>query len=128
MGMEQTVTFAPDRAPTWEAVRDLLAARGFPVQLRMIDGELAFPDEVPPPEWRELRLSTPQGMVTVRRQAERLTTITWGNADAALLQAWNAVTWACAEVSSGQILADAGPLSAEDYRSSSTLPASLRAG
>jgi len=128
MGMEQTVTFAPGRLPTWEAVRDLLAARGFPVQLRMIDGELSFPDEVPPPEWQELRLGTPQGMVTVHRQADRVTTVTWGNADAALAQAWNAVTWACAEVAAGHILTDAGPLSAEAYRRSAALPPGLHPG
>ena len=128
MGMEQTVTFAPGRAPTWEALRELLAARGFPVQLRMIDGELAFPDEVPPAEWRELRLGTPQGMITLRRQPDRITTVTWGNAEPALRQAWNAITWACAEVASGQVLSDTGPVSAEDYRRSADLPATLGAG
>src|SRR5215468_2485747 len=106
MGLEQTVTFETGRAPTWAALRDFLAARGFPVQLRMIDGELAFPDEVPPGEWRELRLSTPQGMITIRRQADHVSTVTWGNAEPPLRQAWNAVTWACAEVASGQILTD----------------------
>jgi hypothetical protein len=126
--MEQTVTFEAGRAPTWEALRDLLAARGFPVQLRMIDGELAFPDELPPAAWQELRLGTPQGMITVRRQADRLTTVTWGNAEPALRQAWNAVTWACAAVTSGQVLAGSGPLSAEDYRRSADLPAALAAG
>jgi hypothetical protein len=128
MGMEQTVTFEAGRVPTWEALRDLLAAQGFPVQLRMIDGELAFPDELPPAEWRELRLGTPQGMITLRRQADRVTTITWGNAEPSLRQAWNAVTWACAEVASGQVLSETGPLSPADYRSSADLPAVLGAG
>src|SRR5258708_4923977 len=68
MGMDQTVTF-PGEPPEWPAVRDLLAARGFAVQTRMIDGELAFPDEAPRAGWRELRVGTPAGMVTPRREA-----------------------------------------------------------
>ena len=69
MGMDQTVSFAGRPMPAWPAVRDLLQQHGFPVQVRMIDGQLAFPDEAPPENWRELRLGTPQGMVTVRRDA-----------------------------------------------------------
>src|SRR6266404_958649 len=104
MGMEQTVTFVPDNLPTFEAVRTLLAARGFPLQLRMIDGELAFPDEKPSEGWRELRVGTPQGMITLRRDADRISFVTWGNADRALTQAWNALVWACAHAGGGQIL------------------------
>jgi hypothetical protein len=83
MGMDQTVIFRTT-APTWTAARDLLAARGYPVQMMMIDGQLAFPDEEPPEPWGELRLGTPLGMVTVRRQAARLDFVTWGNADLGL--------------------------------------------
>ena len=43
MGMEHTVTFPAGSPPSWPAARDLLASHGFPVQVRMIDGELAFP-------------------------------------------------------------------------------------
>src|SRR5205814_1612460 len=62
MGMSQTVTFSQGKPPAWPAVRDLLAGRGYPVQMRMIDGELAFPDEEPPETWRELRVASSQGM------------------------------------------------------------------
>ena len=41
MGMEQTVTFPGGSPPPWSAVRDLLVSRGLPMQVRMIDGELA---------------------------------------------------------------------------------------
>ena len=58
MGMDQTVTFS-QAPPTWATVSDLLTRRGFLVQTRMIDGQLAFPDEVPPDAWKELRLGTP---------------------------------------------------------------------
>jgi hypothetical protein len=106
----------------------LLAERGFPVQLRMIDNELVFPDATPPEGWRELRVGTPQGMVTLRRDAGRLTAVTWGNADAGLVQAWNALTWACAEAGDGRVQTAAGPLAAEDYRRQADLPAALRSG
>jgi hypothetical protein len=125
MGMDRTVRFEGG-PPTWEAVRDLLAARGFPVQTRMIDGQLAFPDEAPPADWRELRLGTPQGMVTVRREADRVVCVTWGNADAALRQAWNAVAWAFAEAGGGKVEEEDGPLDAAAFRGKADLPAALR--
>ena len=96
MGMDQTVSFA-GAGPDWAAVRDLLARHGYPVQMRMIDGQLAFPDEEPPEGWRELRVGTPQGMVTLRRGGGAVVCVTWGNADAALRQAWNALAWGWAE-------------------------------
>jgi hypothetical protein len=127
MGMDQTVTFAAD-VPAWPAVRGLLARGGFPVELRMIDGELAFPDEEPPEAWRELRLGTPQGMVTVRRDAGRVVCVTWGNADAALREAWNAAAWAFAEAGGGRVQTAAGPEDAAAFRAHAEFPAALRGG
>jgi hypothetical protein len=44
----------------------------------MIDGELAFPDEEPPEDWRELRIGTPEGMmVTIRRERDRVVLVVW---------------------------------------------------
>ena len=102
MGMEQAVRFRTS-PPAWTTVRDLLAARGYAWQVRMIDGQLAFPDEQPPETWRELRLGTPQGMVTVRREANRLVFVTWGNADAGMLEQWNALASAFAEAGGGAV-------------------------
>jgi hypothetical protein len=124
--MEQTVSFAGRGAPAWPAVAALLAARDFPAQMRMIDGELAFPDEAPPEAWRELRLGTPQGMVTARRQGEAVALVTWGNADDALRQAWNALAWAFAEAGGGQVQTPAGPLDAAAFAREAELPAALR--
>jgi hypothetical protein len=121
MGLDQRVGFR-GAVPAWTAVSDLLARRNFPVQVRMIDGELALPDETPPEAWRELRVGTPQGMVTVRREKHEVVLVTWGNADAALLQAWNALTWAFAEAGSGQVLLAAGPVSAADFLAQTDLP------
>lgn len=126
MGMEQTVTFPAGPVPAWPTVGDLLARSGFAVQMRMIDSELAFPDELPPAAWRELRLGTLGGMVTVRKSANAVALVTWGNADAALLQAWNALTWAFAEAGRGQVQTDAGPRDADAYRAAADLPPALR--
>jgi hypothetical protein len=124
--MEQSVTFAGRPAPAWPAVAALLAGRGFAVQMRMIDGELAFPDEAPPGGWGELRLGTPQGMVTARRQGDAVALVTWGNADGALRQAWNALTWAFAEAGGGLVQTPDGPLDAAAFARRAELPESLR--
>jgi hypothetical protein len=124
--MDQTVTFSTGTAPAWPTVSDLLARSGFSVQVRMVDGELTFPDEVPSETWRELRLGTPQGMVTVRREPGRVVLVVWGNADATLREAWNALTWAFAAAGAGQVLSAAGPQDADAYRRTVDLPAGLR--
>src|SRR5262249_17185059 len=103
MGMEQTVSFTGRSVPAYSTVRDFLGQRGFPLQMGMIDGQLAIPDELREEGWRELRLRTPQGMVTVRREGERLIFVTWGNAEESMRQAWNALVWAFAAVGGGRI-------------------------
>lgn len=103
MGMEHIVQTSAGREPTWAALRDFLGSKGYPLQLRMINGELAFPDEEPPDDWRELRLSAQGGMITVRRESGRLLVITWGNADLALRQAWNVIAWALATLAQGSV-------------------------
>jgi hypothetical protein len=125
MGMDQAVTFAGP-VPGWDAVQQLLAGRGYAVQMRMIDGQLAFPDEAPPEAWRELRVGTPQGMVTVRRDGQRLVFVTWGNADAVMRQAWNALTWAFAQAGEGQVQAAQETHSAEEFLQQAEVPAALR--
>jgi hypothetical protein len=126
MGMDRTIRFTAGKVPTFEAVRDQLARSSFPVQVRMIDGQLAFPDEIPPESWRELRLGTPQGMITVRRAKDEITCVTWGNADGALLQAWNAVTWAFAVAGDGTIHDPEGSRSASEFLANADLPATLQ--
>ena len=125
MGLDQRVGFRGG-VPAWAAVSDLLARHEFPVQVRMTDGELALPDETPSDAWRELRVGTPQGMVTVRRDKHDVVLVTWGNADAALLQAWNALTWAFAEAGGGQVVSDTASLSAADFLARADLPAGIK--
>jgi hypothetical protein len=126
MGLELTVTHAGRPLPAWADVAGLLARHGFPVQMRMIDGELAFPDEAPPEAWRELRLGTPAGMVTVRREPDRVALVTWGNADAALLQARSVLAWALAEATGGQVVTEAGPRTAAEFHQHEGLAAVLK--
>jgi hypothetical protein len=126
MGMEQTVVFAKDGVPAWTAVSDLLDRRGFPVHVRMIDNELAMPGEFPQGSWNELRVGTPQGMITVRRESDRVRCITWGNADGPLVQAWNAVAWAFADAGGGRVMSPDGPRNADDFEATADLPVVLR--
>ncbi|HKI38393.1 MAG TPA: hypothetical protein VKA46_41470 [Gemmataceae bacterium] len=128
MGQERVVTFTGRGVPAWHSVAELLMRSGFPVQMGMIDGQLSFPDEQPPPSWAEVRVVTPQGMVTVRREPDRVRLVTWGNADTALLQAWNALAWAFAEAGGGRVEETEGALSADDFRRRVDLPSVLRGG
>jgi hypothetical protein len=94
--------------------------------MRMINGELSFPDDVPPDPWHELRIGTPAGMVTLRRQQDLVRFVIWGNADAALREAWNALTWAFASTGGGRILGSHGEVSAAAFGQAAELPAALR--
>jgi hypothetical protein len=126
MGMDQKVIFPTEKTPTWTQLADLLVERKFPVQMRMIDGELAFPDETPPEVWRELRVGTPHGMITLRREADGIALVVWGNADANMRQAWNALTWALAHLTGGTIRTAAGNLSLADFVETVELPDEFR--
>ncbi len=124
MGMDQKVIFAREKAPTWPQFAGFMAAQKFPIDMRMIDGELSFPDETPPETWRELRVGTPAGMVTLRREPDGITLVTWGNADAKMRQAWNALTGAIAHLTGGQIRTSNGEMSLADFLASAELPKS----
>lgn len=127
MGMDQKVVFAKGQSPSWPATRDLLVSRGCSLQIRMIDGELAFPDEEPTVQWRELRLATQEGQpITVKRSFEEIQLVIWGNADQKLIQIWNALAWAFAEAGQGIVHTAQGPVSASDYLKQADLPESIR--
>src|SRR5262249_786816 len=115
MGMELKVTFSGREPPGWPAVADLLARHGGPVQMRMIDGELAFPDETPPEGWRELRVALGGAMVTIRRGADEASVVAWGNADAAQLRLWQTLAWALASAGAGSVQTPDGPLDAATF-------------
>jgi hypothetical protein len=102
MGVELGVTFK-GAAPAWPAIAEACARRGLAVQMRMIDGQLSFPDESPADAWNELRLGVPGGMVTMRRQSNRVALVVWGNADVALLNSRQALAEAVAEAGGGVV-------------------------
>ena len=83
MGMEVSV-----HAPTlnWEKITTAMGQFEPRGTLRMADGQLTFPDEEPAPDWRELRLALPAGMVTIRRTARGVDLVTWGNISEALVR------------------------------------------
>jgi hypothetical protein len=122
MGVEQTVTLPAEAALPWTTVGSRLAGQGFPVQLRMIDGLPALPDEAPTADWRELRVGTAAGMVTLRRTPTGVGVVVWGNADPALLAAANSLLWAVAEVAGGRVETPAGPVTAAEFARAVPLP------
>jgi hypothetical protein len=122
MGMEHVIDFSPAGCPRWSSVVDLLAERGFPVDMRMIDGTLTFPEEPPPESWRELRIGTPGGMITVRRTDNGVAIVTWENADDSMRGAWHALTWAFAQIGNGRIMDSEGSLSAAEFRRREPMP------
>src|ERR1700675_1970776 len=115
MGMDRKVTFPAETVPAWGRVAEFCAARQFPVKMMMIDGALSFPDEQPPDNWHELRVGTALGMVTLRRDTDGVRLVTWGNAEGPLRQAWDALTWALAEVFGGLIQDGEATLSAAEF-------------
>lgn len=100
MGMSRTVELR-NGLPSWPAVAAWLAAQNCPVSMRMIDGQLAFPDEAPPDSWTELRIGTAAGMISIRREGPGVTLIIWENADESLKQAWNLVAEAYRSLDAG---------------------------
>ena len=124
--MEHVIRFPGGSPPPVGPVLAHLAECHFPVQVRMIDGELTGPGERVPDRWQEVRLGTPGGMVTIIRRDDGVAVVTWGNADEAMQSAWNAVAWAFAATGGGQILGLAGPVSPEGFRVSASLPPEMR--
>lgn len=107
MGISRTIQFHAGSIPAWSVISAHLCANGEPPTLRMIDNLPAFPDEVPPENWRELRLSTLAGMVTIRRAGtDSLQCVVWGNADSALLVSLDKIVSACAVAGNGTIRTD----------------------
>lgn len=118
MGLDRTVRFASAETPAWEAVRSQLLRVGEAGQLRMIDNLPAFPDEDPPADWKELRVGTTGGMVTIRRGSGSLTCVVWGNADAALSAAFAKAIWACAAAGAGVVDMPSRALTAAEFAAS----------
>jgi hypothetical protein len=72
MGLEREVVFNGP-VPAWSVV----AAHLTDVQMRMIDGQLAAPEEQPHEPWHELRVARDGEMLTIRRLADRVVLVGW---------------------------------------------------
>lgn len=117
MGVERVVDFAGQPVPEWAAVADRLRELGEAPVLRMIDGLPAFPDEIPEPDWQELRVGLAGGMVTVRRSLpDSVTCVTWGTGEPALVLAWNRLAWAFAAAGGGCVRLSDGEATADQFR------------
>jgi len=66
------------------ALLDQLSAAGLPSALAMVDNVLQGPGAIPPAVWRDARIRTPAGVVTLRRVPSGVAVVVFGNADDAL--------------------------------------------
>jgi hypothetical protein len=64
-----------------------LAAEGLPTAVAMVDGALQPPMAPVPEDWRDVRLKTTAGMVTLSRKPGAIKVAVFGNADEALKEA-----------------------------------------
>ena len=111
-----------NRFQSTKLVRDLLETKDYTLKMAIIDGELTFPDELPSDQWSEIRVRTPAGMISIRRTQNQIDAVTWENADAPMMQAYNAITWAYASIGNGKINTDSGSLTANEFYDSADLP------
>ncbi len=97
MGMTtHIITAAP---VTWPTIMATLQAQGIAVQMRLIDGQPAFPHEQPAETWRELRVASNGRMVTILRKERSIDLVCWGNADEEALKFRDALAAAFAATS-----------------------------
>ncbi len=89
MGLEIVI---PRQAPcSLDRVIETVSAAGLPCVVAMIDNVLQGPVAPLPASWRDVRLRTPAGMVTLRQTPTGVAVIVFGNADAALRAAQQTV-------------------------------------
>jgi len=117
VGIQYEVTF-PEAVPNVEAVKAALAERDIQLQMRMIDGQLAAPTELPPENWQEIRVAIAKNMLTVRRAGNSIAVVAWGNADGAMADAWRAITWAFASAGGGSVQSEDGIQTADQFAAS----------
>jgi hypothetical protein len=90
-GVGLEIVVPRDRPLPLGPVLDALGQAGVPAVVAMADNALRPPGAPPPEEWRDVRLRTPAGMVTLRRHPAGIAVLVFGNADAALQAAQRAV-------------------------------------
>src|SRR5690242_7990675 len=98
MGLEEAVAKSPAEV-SLRSLLERLASGGLPTTIIMVDGALVPPSAPPPSTWREVRLRTPAGMVTLASRGGAIAVTVFGNADAALRDAQRKVAEALRESS-----------------------------
>jgi hypothetical protein len=89
MGLSKSV--ARRDTPSLASLLEALAQKGLPSSILMVDNLLVSPKVPPPTSWRDVRLKTPAGTVSLKRDAEGVSVTVFGNADAAMLAAQDAI-------------------------------------
>lgn len=107
--------------PAWPEVASRLTERGFAAQMRMIDGELALPDEAPPGAWSELRVAAAGTMVTIRRNGDAFTVVAFDNLADDGLRFFHATAWALAAAGQGRVHWQGQPLDADQFAAAAGL-------
>jgi len=95
MGLEVLVR-SPSESISLRAALKRLAEGGFPTTILMVDGALVMPSAPPPEAWREVRVKTTAGTVTLSRRPGGVAVLVFGNADVALREAQERVAEALA--------------------------------
>jgi hypothetical protein len=83
MGLEVVVTAPPDL----RVALDRAGRAGLACTVAMIDGQLCLPTANIPERWRELRLRTEAGMITLERRIAGVAVVVMSNADERLKEA-----------------------------------------
>jgi hypothetical protein len=89
MGVSQIV--ARRDTPSLATLLEDLARAGLPSTILMVDNQLVSPRLPPPSAWRDVRLKTPAGTVSIKRDAQGISVTVFGNADPALIAAQEAI-------------------------------------
>jgi hypothetical protein len=95
MGMEVVVSRQQDI--DWPALLATLQANQLPALVAMIDGALQMPGAIPPSTWRDVRLRTPAGTITLVRKPAGIAVVVFSNADEASLTAQRVIADALRE-------------------------------
>ncbi len=89
MGMSKLV--ATRETPSMAKLLEDLARAGLPSTIVMVDNQLVSPRVPPPSAWRDVRLKTPAGTVSLKRDANGVSVTVFDNADEALVRAQEAI-------------------------------------
>ena len=84
MGLEIAVPEKPGQEVVLDDVVGRLANAGVTAMVVMVDGQLVAPGKPLAPKWKDARIRTPAGTVTLSRRAGEVAVVVFGNADEAL--------------------------------------------